>query len=663
MSLDDTSHADLMDAASRIAYQEELYDPKLSLPHTVRINGRIFWIVDVRVDPNTGLDALTLQNRQTGEITIAFQGTDGMTDVLTDGTLVTAATPDQYRAALAYVRGMIVRFGRVDSVCGNSLGGGLAAYVGTQYPGILAVTVNPAPVPAEASGTDPANVVNYISDLDPLHRAVTAGGLADRIAGQVVRFSGTSANIIFLGPNHIGSDRGDVELSPFNASMGVPFSLFHADRVIGAGDYGGRIDLDFDAMDQMARGLAMQRTNLRTVSAAELSLTREELSRYRAQIPSREAALRDHFQGVMADWWWPLRQGIERIGNEIERGVRDVWRRLVVPELVRPVAGWLFDQVADQIDTLTSALQEAGDAAVETAADDAWGLHRELFRLGSREITDGLLAEVGRLDQDDKLILQKWSAFGRMIRVAGATMVAADEAVASAMAAGRAQAKPVVPSRSVDWPAGRVNRIEESLAKARHQRIIDRRQQIAGEMLGGVGTALSLHLTMVIEAVLSRALLAVTAVELTCEQIKTAITVGTYTPALLVGAAVTGTADDLSEFRTTVRRTLNSVEAELGDARSAIWEVQDALSHLPILVQNFKVYVTSSLFSDTVLETSCASLLKVQSLAERSALAFGEVEYQLGWQRATLIGALADRAVDVRADLVQVGENITEMVT
>ena len=142
-----TDHDDLMDMASRIAYQ----DINAQSTETVRVNGRDFIVEEVHKD-GTGLDAVTLRNPTTQEITVAFEGTDGAVDVMTDAVLLTTATPEQYRSAADYVNHVSTTYGPVGSVCGNSLGGGLAAYVGALNPGIEAVTVNPAPVPAEVAG-------------------------------------------------------------------------------------------------------------------------------------------------------------------------------------------------------------------------------------------------------------------------------------------------------------------------------------------------------------------------------------------------------------------------------------------------------------------------------------------------------------------------------
>ncbi|HEY0187881.1 MAG TPA: hypothetical protein VGC67_10365 [Cellulomonas sp.] len=114
-----------------------------------------------------GLDAITFQNVATGQTTVAFQGSNGGTDRWNNAQPVTSLTPAQLEAAEAYPN----RVGPVDFVCGNSPGGGLAAYVAARDPGIEAVTVNPAPVPgtADVLGDNHIGVDRDDPDDDRVH--------------------------------------------------------------------------------------------------------------------------------------------------------------------------------------------------------------------------------------------------------------------------------------------------------------------------------------------------------------------------------------------------------------------------------------------------------------------------------------------------------------
>jgi hypothetical protein len=326
------------------------------------------------------------------------------------------------------------------------------------------------------------------------------------------------------------------------------------------------------------------------------------------------------------------------------------------------VCGWLISGLIDEIDTLARQMQQAGDVSAESMADAAWEQYRDLFLLGATEISGGLINEIGVLKRDEALVQHKWVTFEQMTRAACAAISEADHAAAASIAAGRAPAAPVVPLYTPSWPAGQVYPIEESVAKRGLQMIIDQRQQVAGELVGLLGTGVATRLALAIEGFLSLGLLTVVAIESCCAQITAAINVATYAPAVVVGSKLTGTDDDLDEFRRSFNRRAATILDGAADVRSVIWQIQDTLANLPYLVQSFGVYLESSLFSDQEIESAYDALITVRSLTERSALAYGEVDFQLGEHDARLIEALADRSVDLRSDLLMMGRNITEMV-
>ncbi len=94
--------------------------------------------MDTRYEHPTGLDAMTVRNEVTKEVTIVFVGTDaagkyGNQDILTDIQLLSPIEPRQIKAARAYYKEMSEKY-EISSITGNSLGGGLSLAVGVQNP-------------------------------------------------------------------------------------------------------------------------------------------------------------------------------------------------------------------------------------------------------------------------------------------------------------------------------------------------------------------------------------------------------------------------------------------------------------------------------------------------------------------------------------------------
>ena len=102
-----------------------------------------------------------------GEIVIAFRGTNGLTDskgIATDIGAQLGALPKQYEYAQDLALLVKQKFPTV-SVTGQSLGGGLATYVGEQIAGInKIVAFNPArpPFVTGATGIDNRNQINVV---------------------------------------------------------------------------------------------------------------------------------------------------------------------------------------------------------------------------------------------------------------------------------------------------------------------------------------------------------------------------------------------------------------------------------------------------------------------------------------------------------------------
>lgn len=113
--------------------------------------------MNTNYDRPTGLDAMTVLNQKTGEISIIYQGTQadakyGKLDLLTDAQLLSDLDVRQVEAADEYYLEMKKLFeneGGVSSVAGNSLGGPLASGVVVEHPddNIRCVTLDPALLP------------------------------------------------------------------------------------------------------------------------------------------------------------------------------------------------------------------------------------------------------------------------------------------------------------------------------------------------------------------------------------------------------------------------------------------------------------------------------------------------------------------------------------
>lgn len=147
----------------------------------------------------TGFDAVLYRNDRTGEITVAFRGTqltspgDLLTDVLQLGT---GTVPSQYKAAADLLRKVLAATDGPVAVTGHSLGGGLAQY---------AIALNSQDSASRLSGYtfNSAGLSHAVVDtLPPAAREAAAERMTNvRNDGDSVSFFGCHLGTIYDVPN------------------------------------------------------------------------------------------------------------------------------------------------------------------------------------------------------------------------------------------------------------------------------------------------------------------------------------------------------------------------------------------------------------------------------------------------------------------------------
>jgi len=129
----------------------------------------------IRVNPSSladGFYAATFQNTATGEVVIAYRGTNGPFDAVADVQLVAGQVPQQFNEAKAYYDAVVAQYGPANvSVTGHSLGGAMASFVAASVGGTTTATAFNAPGIANVVTGVPGsytNVTNYNTFFDPV---------------------------------------------------------------------------------------------------------------------------------------------------------------------------------------------------------------------------------------------------------------------------------------------------------------------------------------------------------------------------------------------------------------------------------------------------------------------------------------------------------------
>ncbi|MFA9457782.1 SA1320 family protein [Halalkalibacter sp. AB-rgal2] len=284
---------------------------------SITIENRDFEVIHTEYNHPTGLDALTVQNLETGEYTVVFVGTDveskyGMQDVKTNVQLLTGPTPAQLEAGVAYVESVQVELGiEVESLAGNSLGGSLANAAAVAFPHMRAVTLNPAPLPAGLldPDTEYENMTNYLTENDILTTALRAGRIAHQVPGKHVEIYQGVPGLAQLVPNHTGYIKDGNRHVPTltigeYGQPGYGHIYMDADRHIVTSIWTGqplygqrseRIQIDYEQLSLLGAGLEPAVIDRLTLAQTYLTHAMDIVEHQRTQKHRRVNELREAF--------------------------------------------------------------------------------------------------------------------------------------------------------------------------------------------------------------------------------------------------------------------------------------------------------------------------------------------------------------------------------
>ncbi|UJP06389.1 MAG: lipase family protein [Nitrosomonas sp.] len=131
------------------------------------------WQLIETIDRSSGMQAGVFQDRDTGNLVIAFRGTetclfcvDFFLDKAADVALALGIVHDQFKHAYNFVQAMMTKYpGRKITVTGHSLGGGLAQAAGAAL-NLETFAFNPSPVPKDFFDDYPSALPpDQLSDL------------------------------------------------------------------------------------------------------------------------------------------------------------------------------------------------------------------------------------------------------------------------------------------------------------------------------------------------------------------------------------------------------------------------------------------------------------------------------------------------------------------
>lgn len=290
-----TTDKDLLELSGKFAY----IDKKLEIDSVIETeSGNRFIVIDVAEGDETknGLNAITVKNEATGEISIIYVGTDWdqPEDVATNIAIAGGNNPEQMEDAIIYYDKIKAINGSVDHVGGNSLGGAVANTVGIAraVDGIIVVTLNPAPTVKDFPYNK--NGRNYVGISDVLTRLLKGMGMYDtRIPGEKIEFESGANSILasMISNNHTGYGER------YSIHNMVPFSVWGDNIVLReGGGRGKRIKINAITMRRLSDALQKHIHEMQIIIQSELDPVYEIIKMEGNKIDNRTMDLNQQFE-------------------------------------------------------------------------------------------------------------------------------------------------------------------------------------------------------------------------------------------------------------------------------------------------------------------------------------------------------------------------------
>lgn len=650
------------------------------------VNGIDYQVRHENYEDPTGLDAMTIMNMDTEEMSIIYVGTDasgkyGKMDILTDAQLLSDLTPAQLAAARNYYNEMNNEYkevGGVQSIAGNSLGGGLVGAVAIENPEVKAVTLNPALLPEGMMDPDKTydNITNYFSSYDVLTQTLIALNLHDRIPGKQYEIFNGIPEFSKLATNHTGYLRNEDGTQFYViGEVGKPgYGKIYIDadaHIVssiwtGVPLYGGhseRIEINKENLDLLASSLqshVMERLNLaHEYLGNSVAIVDDEASRYYERLTRLQKIFEEMFENLISE---PLFMGITSISNRLTAEIDHLISLLNVAEshakslnsiLNSPPAELLehifrtnvsvesiFNEVRSFLYDLKADVQDLSKSLIRIISNKI----PELFEGGKELWYDAVVSELkahyGIVNNNRDKLLTHISEYQKQVQDVAANFHDRD------LSLGQSIKNKSTHSHSISVQGTNTYKLEDSPYMELRMKIKDFQMDTAYSAFTTSTQALLLPLlhqgwviTLNIE----------TALELLSGTIKGATKFALdYTiPGKLFGL--------FTDFDDKIRNSVNNALEPLDELAGTIEGIRKGLNRLmteyPTLLENFRPYVETALFNNNgYYNVHLYNLASIAILREMEML-FDDVVYQLGNHKAEAIEALCEVSKKVKGNM------------
>ncbi|MGM0753192.1 MAG: SA1320 family protein [Bacillota bacterium] len=683
----ETTDRDLVELAGLHAYSE------INRFDIIKVNGKAFKVLDVNFLDDTGLDAFTVRNESTKEITIVYVGTDaaaenGKQDLLTDVQLLSDQTLPQLEASAEYLNRIqkeYINEGGVSSVTGNSLGGPLANYAVKNRPDIKSVTLNPALFPKGVIDPNKTydNITNYFTNYDVLTGTLIALNLDSRIPGKRYDIS-TGIPVIgekfsILTNNHTGyNDKGTYKIGqPGDPGYGEIHDEAdaHIMTSIWTGEplYGGhsdRIEINRENLNLLAEALAGDVTTRLGYAQDYLTNSQEiaqhEGDRYSERLSRLQMIFEDSFENLIGN---PLFIGITTTGHRLTSEIDHLISLLNMAENAsRSLNGVLnsppvelMEHLFNRSVSVESIFGQARNQLLEFKQEitSLTGflqniLHKEipeLFSGGKETLEDLLVNEMLSHYEIIKANSVKMNShiaeFQSQVEKLGENFGERDSSLSASISGGASVQHEVVMPKKNDYVLETSShmligmKVKEIYLDGSFEafKLISHRFLLP--LLGGLtGLAFAIESTL----------------EVISAQIKGAMNIA------LSGTVPGKLISIFSDFDDKIRSYVCSALEPIDELAATIEGLRDGLTRLtigfPALLDSFRPYIDSAIFDKTNYFNIHIYNVSAMAIHEEMEMLFDDIVHQLSQHKGNSIQALCEISQRVKDNMIQLREQV-----
>jgi len=685
-TINDVSNTDDKDLVELAGYHSYKHYERFS---NISVNGKRFDVLHTKYNSSSGLDALTVQNFETKELSIVFVGSEQLDKdwLETNTTLIGKVPPQQILDAKTYYHQMNDKYGPISSVSGNSLAGALTNAVAIENPKVKAVTLNPAILPFGMvdSSKEYPNITNYYSKYDFLTGTEESLRLGDRIPGNKYGINNGVPLFSMLGSNHTGYVEAD-ENGEFKIEVGINGQPGHGFIYIGADDhivtslwtgsplYGGqteKIVLNKENMLLLSNGIGDQVkgriTNVQNYLNNSVSIVLDESMQFSTRVTVLQQTFQNKFDETAGD---PLFNGISNTGTLIKGCIDHLIALLDAAEAkCRILNSILNSKPAEIIEFITSInidveslfapareylnqLKDDVDNLVNGAQTIIQTYIPELFKGGKDMFVDAVVGELNAhysiVHKNKEAVYNQLSNYETQVKDIATSMFNKDQNLGSSIQSGKSLADSVDAIQKTE-----IMNIDDSPYLTIGMKIKELQVNLAHQQITSLVTTI---VQPIVDSIYTISLMIESAVTAIIFSVKAALNVGLYgNPISLLISIFT---DYEEKIKAAVNNALVPLE-EIGTIAETVRIGSGSMSaNLPEMLRNFKPYIDTAIFEPGKFDDVRLYNISTLAILDEMELLFNDIIFQLSGEKANAIEATLEISKNVLSNLQLLKEQV-----